>query len=71
MHPVLHQEDGNKIKWDESSAAQADDTEDCNTSYDNDVFLNEESDKEVITDDATDDVATEDANEKDAADDAT
>jgi len=71
MHPVLHQGDGNEIESDESSAAQADDTEDCNTSYDNDVFYNKESDEEGNMNDAMDDVATEGANQKDATEDVT
>jgi len=71
MHPVLHQGDGNEIESDESPAAQADDTEDCNTSYDNYVFKNEESDEEGNMNDAMDDDATEGANQEDATEDVT
>ena len=54
------------MESDESSATLANETEDYNTTNDNDVFFNEESDEEVNMDDGMDDVTTEGANEKDS-----
>jgi hypothetical protein len=69
MHPVLPQGDGNEMESDEPSAAQADKTEDYNTTNDNDVFPDEESDNEVNMDDPIDDDANEGNNQEDATED--